>query len=186
MNEDIGYLLMEYFPLGAVGSRLHEFTKLGSYEEYIEEIQDKMKQSKTDSEFGSHRTKWQTLQAKRDKLTNCCYCLVFSVIESLKHFHAENLVHLDIKGIYIISSLWRGVHEYHYLAFNLLLRKTCEHKDRLICKCDSPPFNVLIGDFDYCHEVDTDVKNPSSKGTQGYQAISVRLDAFVSVIVTLT
>ena len=186
MNEDIGYLLMEYFPLGAVGSRLREFNELESYERDIEEIQDKMKQSKNDSEFGGHRTNWQTLQAIRDKLTNCCYCLVFSVIESLKHFHAENLVHLDIKGIYIILSLWRGVHEYHYLAFNLLLRKTCEHKDRLICECDSPPFNVLIGDFDYCHAVDTDVKKPSSKGTQGYQAISVRLDVFVSVIITLT
>ena len=72
-----------------------------------------------------------------------------------------------------------------FLEYNILLRKTCEHKDKLICQCDSPPFNVIIGDFDYCHEVDTDVVNPSNKGTRGYQPFPVRPNAFVSIIVTL-
>ena len=76
-------------------------------------------------------------------------------------------------------------HHYHFLEYNILLRKTCKHKDKLICECDSPPFNAIIGDFDYCHEADTDVYNPWSKGTKGYQAFSVRLDTFVVIIVIL-
>ena len=108
MNEEysgnqIGYLLMEYFPLGAVGSQLREFNELKSCEKELKEIQHKMKESKTNSEFGEHRSKWQTAQSKRDKITNCCYRLVCSIIESLKLFHAQNLVHLDIKGSSLIA-----------------------------------------------------------------------------------
>ena len=100
-GNQIGYLLMEYFPLGAVASQLHEFNKLESCGKELKEIQNKMKQSKTNSEFGEHRSKWQTAQNKRDKITNCCYRLVCSIIESLQLFHAQNLIHLDIKGIAI-------------------------------------------------------------------------------------
>ena len=90
---------MEYFPLGAVGSRLCELHELESCEKELKEIQNKMKELKTDKEFGEHRTEWQIAQNKRDKITNCCYRLVCSIIESLKLFHAQNLVHLDIKGM---------------------------------------------------------------------------------------
>ena len=76
-------------------------------------------------------------------------------------------------------------HHYHFLEYNILLRKTCKHKDKLVCECDSPPFNAIIGDFDCYHEADTDVCNPWSKGTKGYQAFSVRLDTFVVIIVIL-
>ena len=108
MNKDntgnqTGYLLMEYFPLGAVGSQLHEFNELESCEKELKEIQNKMKESKGNSEFGEHRSKWQTAQNKQDKITNCCYRLVCSIIESLKLFHAQNLVHLDIKGSSLIA-----------------------------------------------------------------------------------
>ena len=64
----------------------------------------------------------------------------------------------------------------HIIDYNILLRKTCEHKNTFICDCDSPPFNVLIGDFDYCHQVDTDVKSPERKGTKIFQALSVRIN----------
>jgi len=64
----------------------------------------------------------------------------------------------------------------HFIDYNILLRKTCEHKNIFICECDSPPFNVLIGDFDYCHLVDADVRNPERKGTELFQALSVRIN----------
>ena len=94
-----GYLLMEHFPLRDISYSLYEFTELESLEMEIEGIYNKMKESRTDSEFGVHRAKWQAAQRKRDKLNNCCYRLVYSIIESLKLFHEQNLVHLDIKGI---------------------------------------------------------------------------------------
>lgn len=90
---------MEYFPLGNISSNLCELNALDSYNKEIEEIEDKMKTLKSDKEFGKCRTKWQTAMGKRDKLTNCCKRLLFGIIKSLELFHAQNLVHLDIKGI---------------------------------------------------------------------------------------
>ena len=40
-GNQIGYLLMEYFPLGAVASQLHEFNKLDSCGKELKEIQIK-------------------------------------------------------------------------------------------------------------------------------------------------
>ena len=168
---------MEHFPLRDIRYNLREFSELESLEMEIEGIHNKMKESRTDSEFGVHRTKWQMAQRKQDKLKNCSYRLVYSIIESLKLFHEQNLVHLDIKGIAIciwyIQLAIIIVQYHHFLEYNILLRKTCKHKDKLICECDSPPFNVLIGDFDYCHEVETTVSSPDNKGTKGYRALSV-------------
>lgn len=61
----------------------------------------------------------------------------------------------------------------HSIDYNILLRKTCEHKDKLICECDSPPFDVLIGDFDYCHETNDMISHPKNIGTEAFQALSV-------------
>jgi len=97
-----GYLLMEYFPLGNISSNLHELNVLDLYNKEIKEIENKMKTLKNDEEFGKCRIKWQTATGKRDKLIDCCKRLLFDIIESLKLFHAQNLVHLDIKGIYYV------------------------------------------------------------------------------------
>ena len=57
--------------------------------------------------------------------------------------------------------------------YNILLRKTCEHKNIFICECDVPLFDVLIGDYDYCYETDATIKHPKNKGTEMFQTFSV-------------
>ena len=93
-----GYLLMEYFPLGNIRCNLHELKAMDSYNKEIEEIEDIMKTTKSDEEFGRCRLKWQTATRNRDKLTDCCKRLLYGIIESLRYFHLHNLVHLDVKG----------------------------------------------------------------------------------------
>ena len=92
---------MEYFPLGNINSILWELTALDKYNDEIKRI-DKLKDNaQSNEEFGEYRIQWQTARNMRDKITNCCKRLWHGIIDSLKHFHCQNLVHLDIKGMYV-------------------------------------------------------------------------------------
>ena len=95
----IGYLLMEYFPLGNINAIFSELTTLDKYTDDIQQI-DKLKlNSQSNEEFGNYRIEWQKAMNMRDKITDCCKRLWRGIIDSLKHFHNQKLVHLDIKGI---------------------------------------------------------------------------------------
>ena len=59
------------------------------------------------------------------------------------------------------------------LDHNFLLRKTCEHKELFMCECNTPSFDVLIGDFDYTQELGGYILQPKSVGTRGYKAPQV-------------
>ena len=59
------------------------------------------------------------------------------------------------------------------LDHNFLLRKTCDHKELFICDCTKPSFDVLIGDYDYAHELGDNLLNPKSIGTRDYKAPQV-------------
>ena len=61
----------------------------------------------------------------------------------------------------------------NFSDYNIFLRKTCEHKNIFICECDVPPFDVLIGDYDYCYETDATIQHPKNKGTKIFQTFSV-------------
>ena len=69
------------------------------------------------------------------------------------------------------------------IDYNVLLRKTCEHKDKFICKCDHPPFDVLIGDFDYCHKTSAIISCPKNTGTEVFQTLSVSCSEMLSIVV---
>ena len=42
-----------------------------------------------------------------------------------------------------------------------------------MCECNTPSFDVLIGDFDYTQELGGCVLQPKSVGTRGYKAPQV-------------
>lgn len=166
---------MEYFPLGNVNSIFGELTILDKYADDVQRI-DKLKlNSQSNEEFGEYRIQWQTAVNMMNKITDCCKRLWRGIVDSLKHFHDQNLVHLDIKGIVILCSYgctFDGIC-INFPDYNILLRKTCEHKNIFICECDVPPFDVLIGDYDYCCETDATIKHPKSVGTEVFQTFSV-------------
>ena len=39
-----------------------------------------------------------------------------------------------------------------------------------MCECNTPSFDVLIGDFDYTHELGDRVLQPKSVGTRRFKA----------------
>lgn len=94
-----GYLLMEYFPLGNINSILPELKALDNYNDEIKAIDRLKKQSQSDEEFGKYRKPWQTAVKMRDKIVDTCKRLWDGIRDSIKCFHDQNLVHLDIKGI---------------------------------------------------------------------------------------
>ena len=94
---------MEYFPLGNITSILWELEVLDNYNNEIKRIDKLKKQSQSDEEFGKHRIPWQRATELRDKIVDCCKRLWHGIIDSLKLFHNQNLVHLDIKGSYLTT-----------------------------------------------------------------------------------
>ena len=104
----IGYLLMEYFPLGSITTNLRkfqsgEFKTLNQLSEEIEETEADMKEmeSGTDDEFGKYRQKWCSLKRQKDKVAAWCQHIIRGVMETIKRLHEEKLLHLDIKGMYV-------------------------------------------------------------------------------------
>ena len=89
---------MEYFPLGNITSILGELEALDECNNEIKRIDKLLEQSQSDEEFGKHRSLWQKATKKRNKIMDCCKRLWHGIIDSLKHFHDQHLVHLDIKG----------------------------------------------------------------------------------------
>ena len=105
----IGYLLMEYFPLGSIADNLKKFQRgensdesktLHQLSQEIEEIEFLMreKENGTDDEFGKFRHRWCTLQARKEKVAAWCKHILRGVMETIRRLHKINLLHLDIKG----------------------------------------------------------------------------------------
>lgn len=106
----IGYLLMEYFPLGSITDNLKKFQRcendeglktLNQLSQEIEEMEWEMrkKESGTDDEFGKFRHQWCALKGQKDKVAAWCQYIIHGVIETVRRLHERNLTHLDIKGI---------------------------------------------------------------------------------------
>ena len=104
-KSSVGYLLMEYFPLGNISSIFEELTKLDECTDEIQRIDNLMLNSQSNEEFGKQMIPWQKAVKMRNKITDCCKRLWHSIIDSLKHFHDQNLVHLDIKGSLLYVAL---------------------------------------------------------------------------------
>ena len=106
----IGYLLMEYFPLGSITANLRkfqsgEFKTMNQLSEEIEETEADMKEmeSGTDDEFGKYRQKWCSLKRQKDKVAAWCQHIIRGVMETIKRLHEKKLLHLDIKGMYVYA-----------------------------------------------------------------------------------
>ncbi|XP_065896963.1 uncharacterized protein [Dysidea avara] len=153
----IGFLIMEYFPMGNISSNLWEFRRLNNCNSEIKRLEAEMKKQTTKEDFGEYMISWQEAHALKDKTLDCCNRLLCGIYNSLYQFHiVHEMVHLDVKD------------------YNFLLRKNCEHKDELICRCDLPPFDVLLGDFDYSRKIGARVLSPKNVGTVKFQALSMR------------
>ena len=111
----IGYLLMEYFPLGSITDNLKKFQRCENHEglktlsqlsQEIEEIEWDMreKESETDEEFGKFRHQWCALKRQKEKVASWCQHIIQGVMETVRRLHERKLMHLDIKGIYCIKS----------------------------------------------------------------------------------
>ena len=118
----IGYLLMEYFPLGSITDNLKKFQQCKNREglktlyqlsQEIEEMECEMrkKENGTDDEFGKFRHQWCALKRQKDKVGVWCQYIIRGVIEAVRRLHNENLTHLDIKGI---------MHNKHHIILNLI------------------------------------------------------------------
>lgn len=105
----IGYLLMEYFPLGSITNSLEKFKQtdqeglktLSQLSQEIEEIESDMieKEYGTDDEFGKFRHRWCTVKRQKEKVAAWCQHIIQGVIKTISKLHERNLMHLDIKGI---------------------------------------------------------------------------------------
>ena len=106
----IGYLLMEYFPLGSIADNLKKFQRdenseglktLHQLSQEIEEIESAMREKKrTDDEFGRFRHQWCMLKAQKEKVAAWCQHILRGVMKTVRRLHEMNLLHLDIKGIF--------------------------------------------------------------------------------------
>ena len=105
----VGYLLMEYFPLGSITDNLKKFQPgdkhenlktLSQLSQEIEELESDMskKESGTDEEFGKFRYQWCSLRRQKEKVIAWCRHIIQGVMETISKLHEKNLIHLDIKG----------------------------------------------------------------------------------------
>ena len=117
----VGYLLMEYFPLGSITANLKKFQpdKKDDYERWlktimgerlktinqlsreIEEMEAEMreKENGTDDEFGKYRQQWCSLKRQKEKVAAWCQHIIRGVMETIKRLHDRQLMHLDVKGM---------------------------------------------------------------------------------------
>ena len=107
----IGYLVMEYFPLGSITDNLkrfqprpgdkHEGLKtLNQLSQEIEELESDMRkeESGTDDDFGKFRDQWCSLKRQKEKVAAWCQYIIRGVMETIRRLHEKKLMHLDIKG----------------------------------------------------------------------------------------
>ena len=105
----VGYLLMEYFPLGSITDNLKKFQPgnkhgnlktLAQLSQEIEELESDMreKENGTDDEFGKFRHQWCSLQRQKEKVVAWCRHIIRGVMQTIKRLHEKKLMHLDIKG----------------------------------------------------------------------------------------
>ena len=118
----VGYLLMEYFPLGSIKANLRKFQPddQKDYEKWLkEEISERLKTinqlsqeiekteiemedkgSGTDEEFGEYRQWWCSLRRQKAKVAAWCQHIIRGVMETIRRLHDNGkLMHLDIKGM---------------------------------------------------------------------------------------
>jgi len=106
---------MEYFPLGSITTSLKQFQPDNKHEclhtlsQLSEEIQkievDMMEKGDgTDDEFGKFRHQWCSLKRQKEKVAAWCQHIIRGVMETVKRLHQENLMHLDIKGMYTVGT----------------------------------------------------------------------------------
>ena len=105
----IGYLLMEYFPLGSITAHLKKFEpnhkhdclkSLSQLSEEIQEVEYEMMKSGSNAKFGEFRDKWCPLKQQKEKVTAWCQGIIQGVMETIKSLHENKLIHLDVKGMY--------------------------------------------------------------------------------------
>ena len=77
----VGYLLMEYFPLGNINSILWELKALDKCKDEIKEIDNCKMRSESNEEFGKYRESWQRAVKLRDKINDCCKHLWHGIID---------------------------------------------------------------------------------------------------------
>ena len=106
-----GYLLMEYFPLGGITTQLKKFQpnrkhdclkSLSQLSEEIQEVESSMLESVSNDKFGEFKHQWCSLKRQKEKVTAWCKCIIQGVMETIKRLHANNLIHLDVKGMYLV------------------------------------------------------------------------------------
>ena len=105
----IGYLLMEYFPLGSITTNLKKFQHdkgerlktLNQLSWEIEKMEADMreKENRTDDEFGKYRKQWCSLKRQKEKVAAWCQHIIRGVMETIRKLHERKLMHLDIKGM---------------------------------------------------------------------------------------
>ena len=110
----IGYLLMEYFPLGSITANLKKFQddegeKLKTLNQLSWEIEKmeadmREKENRTDDEFGKYRKQWCLLKRQKEKVAAWCQHIIRGVMETIRKLHERKLMHLDIKGSYVITN----------------------------------------------------------------------------------
>ena len=95
----IGFLIMEYFPMGNISSNLWEFRRLNNCNSEIKRLEAEMKKQTTKEDFGEYMISWQEAHALKDKTLDCCNRLLCGIYNSLYQFHiVHEMVHLDVKG----------------------------------------------------------------------------------------
>ena len=113
----IGYLLMEYFPLGSITANLKKFQPgdkgdkgerlktINQLSWEVEEVEANMreKESGTDDEFGKYRQWWCSLKRQKEKVAAWCQHIIRGVMETIRRLHKRELMHLDVKGMYICN-----------------------------------------------------------------------------------
>ena len=105
---------MEYFPLGSITANLKKFQhdkgeRLKTLNQLSWEIENmeadmREKENRTDNEFGKYRKQWCSLKRQKEKVAAWCQHIIRGVMETIRKLHERKLMHLDIKGSYVITN----------------------------------------------------------------------------------